>query len=96
MEYDLNTHASASAIAKVLGIEFTQGKLFKELLMESDLETVKKSHVIKNKTVEYDAYHIIDAINFAYDKIDGNHVQAIAIDISWVIFVEDVEKNLKH
>lgn len=82
MELDLNTHASASAIAKILGIEFSKGKEFKEFLEASELETVSKSHVIKNRTVEYEAYDIIEAINFAYDNIKGNHIKTISVDIN--------------
>ena len=81
MKYNLNTHASASAISKVLGIEFSCGKEFKELL-ESNLESVSKSHVIKNRTVDYEAYDIIEAVKFAYNHIDGNHIQSIAISIA--------------
>ncbi len=81
MEYDLNTHASASAIAKVLGIDYTKSGEFKKILTDSDLETVKKTAVIKNKTIEYDAYDIIEAINYALENIEGNHIQSIGIDI---------------
>lgn len=81
MVYDLNTHASASAIAKVLGIEFTKIKEFKEVLEASGLKTVSKSHVIKNNTVDYQAYDIKEAINYAISNIDGNHIQSIAIEI---------------
>ena len=81
MENDLNTHASASAIAKILGLPFSEGKEFKELLMGSDLETINKQHVIKNKTVDYIAYNIIEAIEFAYGNIKGNHIKSISIDI---------------
>jgi hypothetical protein len=81
MEHDLNTHASASAIAKVLGLPFEKGKEFKELLMQSGLETVKRSNVIKNRTVDYIAYDIIDAINYACNNIKGSHIKSIDIDI---------------
>ena len=81
MKYDLNTHVSASAIAKLLGIEFTQIKEFKELLEASDLKTVSKSNVIKNRTIDYVAYDIIEAINYAFDNIEGNHIKKISIDI---------------
>jgi len=82
MEYDLNTHASASAIAKVLGIDYTKSGEFKKFLTDSDLETVEKSAVIKNKTVEYDAYNIVEAIEYSLKNIEGNHVQSVGIDIN--------------
>ena len=49
--------------------------------MESDLKTINKSNVIKNKTIEYVAYNIIEAIEFAYSNIKGNHIKSISIDI---------------
>jgi len=82
MKIDLNTHASASAIAKVLGIPFEKNKEFKELLEGSDLETVSKSYVVKNRTVNYQAYDIISAIKYASENINGEHIQSIGIDIN--------------
>jgi hypothetical protein len=81
MKYNLNTHASASAIAKVLGVEYTLGKEFKELLEASDLVTVEKSHVIKNRTVDYMAYDIVEAINYALEHVEGDHIKKIDVDL---------------
>ena len=97
MKYDLNTHVSASAIAKLLGIEFTQIKEFKELLEASDLKTVSKSNVIKNRTIDYVAYDIIEAINYAFDNIEGNHIKKISIDIDnvWMLLIDNYEFKRK-
>ena len=81
MKIDLNREASASAIAKILGIEFGKMKEFKQLLEESNRKTVDKSYVAKNKTVDYIAYNIIDAINYAYDTIIPENPTSIPIDV---------------
>ena len=78
---NLNTHASASAIAKILGIEFAKGKDFKTFLEDSPLETVEKSYVIKNKTVDFDAYNIMEAVSYALKHIEGDHIKEVSIDI---------------
>jgi len=81
MKYDLNTHASASAIGKILGVQYTELKEFKEVLENSELETVDKSYVAKNKTVEYKAYDILEALRYCFDNIEGSHIQELSIDI---------------
>lgn len=81
MKYDLNTGASVSAIAKILGIEYTLIKEFKTLLEESLLKTVTKEFVVKNKTVKYEAYDIIETLEYAYKNIEGDHIKNINIDI---------------
>lgn len=82
MKIDLNTHASSSALAKLLGVPYDQIKVIKELLNNSDLASINKSYVLKNKTVEYQAYDIREALDYIYNNIEGNHVQNIAIDIN--------------
>ncbi len=81
MVMNLNTHASASAIAKVLGVPFDKIKEFKEFLNSSDLETVEKSAVIKNRTVDYEAFDIKEAVQYALENIEGNHIKNVQIDI---------------
>ena len=73
--------ASASAIAKILGIAYTDHKEFKTLLEGSGLETTDETYVIKNKTVEYKAYNIVDAIYFCRKELTRENEKTVTIDI---------------
>lgn len=82
MELDLNTHVSSSALSKLLGVPYDKIRELKELLNNSDLATIDKTYVVKNKTVEYKAYDIKEALDYIYANVKGNHVQSIHIDIN--------------
>ncbi len=82
MKYDLNTHASASAIGKILGVAYTEVKELKEVLEQSGLTTVDKSYVAKNKTVNYKAYAIIEAVRYCLENVEGSHIQELSIEIN--------------
>ena len=81
MNVEWKERASASAIAKILGIEYGKHKEFKTLLENSGLETIDESHVIKNKTIEYKAYNIVDAIYFCREALVRDNETTVAIAI---------------
>lgn len=74
---EINTHSSASALAKLFGIDYKVAGEFKEFLENSDLITVPKTYIIKDKPVKYEAYNIIEAIEYTYQhfaKLSGETV----------------------
>ena len=81
MNVEWKEAASASALAKILGIEFSKHKEFKTLLEGSGLETVDESYVIKNRTVDYKAYNIVDAIYFCRKALVRKDETTVTIDI---------------
>lgn len=68
---EINTHASASALAKLFGIDFKVAGEYKAFLENSDLVTVQKTHIIKDKNVKYEAYNIIEAIEYTYQNLSA-------------------------
>ena len=68
MNIEINTHASASALAKLLGIDYKVAGEFKEFIEASDLKTVSKMHIIKDKPITYDAYDIMEALTYTYQN----------------------------
>ena len=73
--------ASASAIAKILGISYDKHKEFKTLLEESGLETIDCEAVIKNRTVNYKEYSIIDAIYFCKKALVRENEATVKVDL---------------
>lgn len=69
---EINTHASASALAKLLGIDYKVAGEFKEFLEASELKTISKTHIIKDKPVKYQAYNIMAALEYTYKDIRFN------------------------
>lgn len=69
MKYILKTRTSASALAKLLGIDYSSIKEFKQLLESSSLETKDESYTTKNKTIEYVSYDIKEALDYCYLNI---------------------------
>jgi len=81
MNVEWRETASASAIAKILGIDFSKHKEFKTLLEGSGLETTDEEYVVKNRTVQYKAYNIIDTIYFCKDTLVRENETTVAIEI---------------
>lgn len=81
MNVEWKERASASAIAKILGIDFSKHKEFKTLLEGSGLDATDEEYVVKNKTIEYKAYSIVDAIYFCREALVRDNETTVAIDI---------------
>jgi len=81
MVVDYKVRSSASAIAKILGIEFGKQKEFKILLEGSDLETTDEEYTVKNKTVEYKAYNTINAIQFAIENLTRPNEETVKVEL---------------
>ncbi len=81
MNVEWRETASASAIAKILGIDFSKHKEFKTLLEGSGLETTDEEYVVKNRTVQYKAYNIIDTIYFCKDALVRENEKTVTIEI---------------
>lgn len=79
---EINTHASASALAKLLGIDYKVAGEFKEFLEASDLKTITKSHIIKDKPIKYEAYDIIEALTLSYNNFNKDSIKDRTSDIT--------------